>query len=386
MKFETLNSWKDVLREARMWLDLERRATDISPFQTWGWTHAWIRHFGQENEQCHPFVIVARDRDGSPLALLPLQLDRHVGMRRITWLTMPALQYGGLLATPMTRERLAAVLDGFLEILHLQSADFVSLPLLPPALLEKFGAACSTFQVVDHTATFRVNLSAFENWRAFELQLKPSARRARKKRLNRLKREGNVSLVVHPAGSVPEELLVRALAWKSAWLEERGLADSLPNHPAFRGFLHALLAHPGQEDERGRWLAAALLLDERPLALDVGMALDGVFHAWFSAYDPAYSRFSPGKVALWLMLQWCMENGLQVYDMLANPAPYKIDWANEKQPLGVMVKSLSAGGLAYVVWKTRAEILARQAYGILPAALKTAMRRPLARLRGGMRR
>ncbi len=383
MTCDILDDREAILRRAETWLALERRARDLSPFQTWRWTKAWLEHFGRDGAPLRPLVVLARGADGAPLALMPMQLDRHVGMRRITWLSVPALQQGGPLTAPLPEEAVREILQELMASLHDRAADFISLPLLSSRSMGVLRDAQPSFRPGKQTAAFRVNLSGFADWRAFELALKPSARRARKKRLNRLKREGDVTFKVHPAGDVPPGLLQGALGWKRVWLRERGLRDSLPMHRAFGPFLHALLSAPAEPQERGRWLAAELRLDGRPLAVDVGMALDGVFHAWFSAYDPAFAAHSPGKIALWLMLRWCKENGLHAYDMLANSAPYKIDWANEEIPLGSLVLPLSMGGLAYTMWKTHAEGMARQAYGALPSTLRAAVRRPLMRLRGG---
>ncbi|HHN72873.1 MAG TPA: GNAT family N-acetyltransferase, partial [Thermopetrobacter sp.] len=221
-------------------------------------------------------------------------------------------------------------------------------------------------------------------WRAFELALKPSARRARRKRLNRMRRAGEVRFHVHDDPRRIAGLIDIALAWKRDWLANRGIADGLPE----RAFFARLLKSLPRRDRSGgtRWLMAELTFDGRPVALDFGALRGDVFHAYLSAYDAALSAHSPGKVALWLMMQWCMERGLSSYDMLANPAPYKEDWANARRPLLHLVHPVTLAGQAYALWAARLREVAQHCYEALPEGLRGTLSAPLRRLRDGLAR
>ncbi len=367
---------------ATAWRELERAADHCTPFQTWQWTRAWLRTLRPQGAE--PLALLARNEDGEALALMPLQRDRHAGMRRLIWLGTPTLQYGGLLMRPMPRREARSVVEALWDVLRDLRADYVDLPLmtwLDPGM----ELLTERERETPHNFSWRVDLSTFADWRAFELALKPSARRARKKRLNRLLREGEVAFVVREAQAAPTELLDTALEWKRGWLRAQGLMDSEPMREEFAPFLHALAVAETRVENtaHGRWLMAELRLDGKPLAVDFGMVLNGVFHSFFAAYDPDHAHRSPGKVALWLTLRWCMENGISSYDMLANPAPYKQDWANMEVPLWRTVRPLGASGVAYRLWARRFSRRARQMHAALPAPVKSLVRKALAPLRSG---
>ena len=366
-------------RLATDWQTLEQESPAPSPFQAWRWVRLWRRHFGGD---AAPLVLLVRDVNGAPLALLPLQRDRIMGFSRLTWLTSPGAQYGGLLLRPMEKHRQREVFGALWRHIRTEKADFIELPLMPrnDPFAAFLGEHC---RQGPENAAFRIDFSAFGNWRDFELSLKSSARRSRKKRLNKLQRAGAMRFKVRRAGPEHAAALKRAMKWKRGWLTAQGLEGALPFHPAFAALVEEGFASAIDDAGGGEWLVATLSLDGAPIAVDAGMALDGVYYSWFSAYDADYAEHSPGKIGLWLMMQWCVENGLSVYDMLANPAPYKEDWANERRPLAHFVAPLSMAGRAYALWVTQGEAMARELYGNLPPGLKALVRKPLLRLRGG---
>ena len=359
---------------AAAWQTLEKMGGCPSPFQSWRWVQAWRKHF----RQAEPLLLLAHDEQGAPLALLPLQRERHMGFLRITWMSIRGLQYGGMLLRPgLTKEQRETIYSHLWVALMAQKADYLDLPLLPAddPVVPFLAARCR--QGLPN-ASFRIDFSSHEDWRSYELALKPSARRSRKKRLNKLKRAGELTFTVHPAGRSMKLVLRQALEWKRQWLDMQGLEGALPYEPAFGKLLEALFAKP---DEMQAWRVAVLALDGKPIAVDVGKVCNNAFHAWFSAYDAAYSEHSPGKIALWLMMQWCMENGIRAYDMLANPAPYKEDWANERRELLHFLHPMTAAGTAACLWMQYGEPRAREVYRALPPGLKAAVRKPLAYLR-----
>ena len=370
---------EELERIAADWRALEAGGCVSSPFQGWRWTRLWRRHFGADAE---PRVLLVRDAEGAPLALMPLQCDRVMGFQRLTWLTLPGAQYGGLLLRPMDAARRQEVFTALWRRILAEQADVVELPLLPQddAFAAFLEARCR--RGADNAA-FRIDFSAFDDWREFELSLKSSARRSRKKRLNKLQRAGELRFEVRPAGPEHAATVKRAMEWKRGWLRAQGLDGALPFHAAFAALVEEGFAATTGEAGAGDWLVATLSLNGAPIAVDAGMALDGVYHSWFSAYDAAHAEHSPGKIGLWLMMQWCVENSLSVYDMLANPAPYKEDWANARRPLHHFVAPLSMAGRAYALWVTQGEAMAREIYGHLPPGLKALVRKPLMRLRGG---
>ena len=373
------------------WTALIAAGARPGPFQDWSWIRAWLDHAVDEEgtsadrrktkRSLHPWFVIVRERKtASPLMIWPMQLDRHIGLKRLTWFSVPALQEGNVIAAPMPEEKRQAALEAALTAIKQAPVDFLDFRLMAQDSPVASWLASRCRKGMDNAA-YLVDFSEFSDWRAFELSLKSSARRSRKKRLNRMRKAGEVRFIVHEDPREIARLLDVALSWKRQWLKERGVEDALPERPWFAAFLKAL---PETNTGHARWVIAELSFNGRPAALDFGAIANGVFHAYLSAYDEGLRTHSPGKIALWLMLQWCMEQGLSAYDMLANPAPYKEDWANRTRPLDQYILPLSMGGRAYALWASRLRDVAAQCYHTLPENVRAPLTSYLRRLRGGV--
>ncbi len=352
------------------WEALARITPSATPFQDFGWVAAWMRAFVEEAVSPAPQPYVIRVRAGGRRLLLwPLQIDRHAGMRRLTWLSMPALQYGGVLTADLREALLREVLEAAWEAVRRAPVDYADLRLLPEDsplvrfLSERCHSGCPN-------RSFLVDLSGHADWRSYELSLSRSARRSRRKRLNRMARAGEMRFAVHDDEETFTRLATVAVTWKREWLHAHGITGALPERRAFLRLLHTLGRTDADGQAGGRWVAAELSLDGQTLAVDIGAVRSGRFHSFLSAYDVDQADLSPGKVALWLMLRWCKENGINVYDMLANAAPYKEDWATREVSLHHFICPRTPGGLAYALWASRLRTFAMGCYRALPDRLR----------------
>ncbi len=370
---------------ADAWRTLQRRTPRalLSPFQDWDFVRAWLATACQtddEGGECRPVMAVVRQGQ-RPILMLPFQLDRHAGLKRLTWLGMPALQYGGFLLderlpADMRNEAMETALLGLASL----QADFDDFRLMPADAPATSFLARSGWRGAPN-ASYCVDMSAHADWRAYELSLRRSTRRARHKRLNRLSRQGRLVFRMQETGPRRHELLDIALGWKRSWLAARGEGGSFAATGTFAQLMHAVLDHSATSP--ARWMAAELKLDGHPIAIEIGAAMHGVFFAYLAAYDVTLAEHSPGKVLMWLMLQWCKENGIDIYDMLPNHAPYKAEWANVMRPLVHVIRPRTVRGQAYGLWASRLRPLAREAYQALPPSLRGLIGANLRRLRDG---
>ncbi len=355
------------LRET--WKRLAGTSRSATPFQDYGWVSAWARAFMEGENGLAPRIVVVGSGD-RPLLLWPLQIDRHAGMRRLTWFSMPALQYGGVLMAEVPDALRQRLLEAAWRAIRRIPVDYVDLRLLPEhAPVARFLAERCRAGSRNHS--FLVDLSQHADWRAYELSLSRSARRSRKKRLNQMRRAGTMRFRVCEDAENFTRLATVAMTWKREWLHAHGISGALPERREFLRFIHALGNRTAGQRDGSRWVAAELSLNGQPVAIDIGAVRNNRYHAFLSAYDADHARLSPGKVALWLMLRWCSENGLDAYDMLANAAPYKEDWATVRAPLCQFIHARTVGGLAYTLWSSRVRSFAMSCYHALPDRVRS---------------
>lgn len=163
----------------------------------------------------------------------------------------------------------------------------------------------------------------------------PDARRKRRK----LDRElGPVEFRLHDDGP---EVFDACLRWKSRQYRETGLKDLFADPRNVRLF----------EELRAAGVAAfsSLRAGGVLVAAHLGAVVDGRMYWWVPAYDPAFGRYSPGRVLLHDMLQASHAAGHSEFDFLIGDEAYKFFYATDVRvvaPLGAPPLSLRARSAA----------------------------------------
>jgi len=90
---------------------------------------------------------------------------------------------------------------------------------------------------------------------------------------------------------------------------------------------------------------------EKPVARFMGMLSGGRLSDWFAAYEPEFSRFSPGTMMYLVLAEECVNRGIDLIDLCPGQDLYKFHLANDSY-------QVAAGA----VWVSRAEAAARKLY------------------------
>ena len=144
------------------------------------------------------------------------------------------------------------------------------------------------------------------------------------RRMRRLAEEGTVTIDVTDGGGDLEEVLdegfrIEELGWKGA----RGTA--IASDARTRGFYDAV-AHWGRESG---WLRLAFLrVNGRAIAFQLDLEVAGTYYSLKIGYDPAFDRYSPGKVLAYAMVKRAVSSGLATYELLGTDEPWKDRWTS----------------------------------------------------------
>ena len=320
LEVEVLHTSERLWMLADEWRALETCTHDrCNVFQRFDWCWKWHDRIGKGNRL---FVISVR-RGGQLVSVWPLEIIRHGPVSRLCWLSHDALEYGGALIHHDCHPRdvfsavWPVIASAPVDLVQLSAVDSTSV--LHPLL----GEMCLAGR---KTHAFHINLAGIDGWQGWQSGLKAKTRRVRNKRFNKLSRQGKLTFSVHAGGPRYRELTGIALEWKHDWLKKRHWPANLVGDPAFRDFLDGLgRDEAGQKDG---WLAAELSVDGQPVAIELGAVCGPRYLSYLGAYDPAFAKFSPGKIELAMMIRWCLENGIAIYDLLCNRSQYKADWSN----------------------------------------------------------
>lgn len=145
------------------------------------------------------------------------------------------------------------------------------------------------------------------------------------RRRRALEREGALTFRATTGGAELERDLESFLAVEgSGWKGETGtaIAASPPTDSLYRGFAE-LAAREG-------WLRLYLLeLDGEPIAGDYGCAFAGCGYLLKTGFREDYGHLAPGLVLRAEVVRASIEEGLQRYDFLGGPDPYKLRWTDD---------------------------------------------------------
>ncbi|KLU05860.1 hypothetical protein RISK_002492 [Rhodopirellula islandica] len=133
------------------------------------------------------------------------------------------------------------------------------------------------------------------------------------------------------------EILKQTIAWKRAQYQRTHILDLfLPDWT--RDLIETLhansleqpgrqadlpFAHEGFSNDSLRGICSVLWAGDQPVATHIGMIEQGRLHYWFPAYDPAYSRYSPGTALFTEIIRAATSHGIQCVDMGYGEQPYK---------------------------------------------------------------
>jgi CelD/BcsL family acetyltransferase involved in cellulose biosynthesis len=288
-------------------------AVKAPPFLRAGWFELWLRAFGAGETR-----LLAVSKGDILVGVLPLV---HRGQA----ITSMANDH-----TPVF-DLLAQDDDAALELSE------ALLALRPRSVvleyLEGEGRGLRSVRQAADAAGYRLVIRDWERppfvaldggWESYERSLDGKLRRDLARRARRLAEEGAVTFEFRDGAGELDELLEEGFALEpSGWKASRGTA--IVSQPETREFYTGLARWAA---DRGILQLSFLRLDEQPLAFQFGLEDSGVYYFVKGGYDPAFSRYAPMKLLLRRMLESAFSKGLNRFEFLGPPEPFKLEWTS----------------------------------------------------------
>ncbi|MEM7041316.1 MAG: GNAT family N-acetyltransferase [Pseudomonadota bacterium] len=333
-------------REAEAaWRDYES-LQDHYLYQTFDWLACWYETIGR-HRSLKPCLVDVRDHEGSPLAFLPLALEKRLLGTALIWLGGDITDYHGPL---LTAEGSAALDDR--AITYLFKALRKRFPSILYADFRRQPAVIGGFdnpffkmgKVIRSEAALAATLDG--DWPSYY-----AAKRSKKTRHNdRRKRRKleNLGTLAFVVAATPDEIdaqVAAMLMQKDSYVARLGQINSLLQ----RGHGEFLKRIAGGQAMVGRPLLCALKLDDQILAVQWGVLHRRRFYSIVASYDDgAFSRFSTGDILLRELLARCFEDDVEILDFTCGDEPYKLAWCDQSLELEDRSLPLSAAGRVIV--------------------------------------
>jgi CelD/BcsL family acetyltransferase involved in cellulose biosynthesis len=299
-------------RLARDWEELAER-TNAAPFLRPGWIAAWRSAFGRGR----PLLVVAR-RGDSLAGVLPLEARG----RSLRSPSNPHTPEFGLLAED--DEAAGALAEGVFAhgargvvIEYLDAHD--------PHLALLCGAArAAGYRRVVRPRARAPYLLGRASLREHERSVSRNLRHDVERRLRRLCEAGAVSVEIADGGERLDALLDEGFrVEKVGWKGRRGTA--IASRAETRRFYTDVARWAS---ETGTLRLAFLRLDGHAIAFQFDLEAPRTYYSLKIGYDPAYERFSPGKLLAYTMVSRAISKGLESYELLGTDEPWKERWTD----------------------------------------------------------
>jgi CelD/BcsL family acetyltransferase involved in cellulose biosynthesis len=292
------------------WDDLADR-THVAPFLRPGWIDAWRSAFGRGA----PVILAAR-RSGVLTGILPL--EGHRGVLRSP--TNPHTPEFGLLAeNEETARSLAKALFGRGNrsvVLGYVDRDTGDRDILIEEARDAGYRTASSPLARSPYIVSRPSLAEHE--RSLSHNLRHDVRR----RMRRLCESGTVSIDVHTGSERLDNLLAEGFRTEQlSWKGDRATAIASRSETIkFYSEIARWAAAVG-------WLRLAFLrLDGRAIAFQFDLETNQRYYSLKIGYDPAFERFSPGKLLAYAMVMRAVARGIESYELLGTNEPWKERW------------------------------------------------------------
>ena len=314
----------------RPWRALESRS-DCTAFQAYDWVAAWQRHIGELHDT-RPAIVIGEGADGHPLFVLALAVEKHRGLKCLTWLGSDLCDYNA----PILDRDFAAGLDGdrfhALWRLALERLadhprlrfDYVDLQRMP----ESIGTARNPFLALApdlhpsgaHAYHAVRRLGALLCGETLRCDAQDRAQEAEAS--GQIRRAGIRRRPGHPPTGNGRSTFLwirnrnRWRAWASRTFSTGPATGLLPrgtSDPAMRGLVHI----------------ARLDLGTMTAATSIGLTFGGCFYLIVASYDGGeVSRHGPGAAHLNELLRYAIEHDCHQFDFTVGDEGYKLDWGD----------------------------------------------------------
>jgi CelD/BcsL family acetyltransferase involved in cellulose biosynthesis len=370
-RVELLRAPAEVHALAARWTALERLSIDHDAqfFQS----HAWIAHLASRHAQEEGAAYhqcVAAVWFGSELRCIwPLALFRRQGAWIAASLDAPYGQFAGaLFAAKHDAARCIAVIVQALRATAdgLQIEAVTRGSLLHSALTQCGATTVETAQAVV------VDLRPFATSKDFGQTVNAKTRKNMRNLTNRLKRAHRIEHVVTFDAEATAPIVAKTYDARVAWLHKNGRTSAAFRDQGFRPTVESLTQAPGVE-----LLGLSLQTEDDVIASQWGFVHGGRYYAYMSAMNDTFQEFSPGRLHLGMVIEFCFEHGLKVLELMPPAADYKLAWSEQTKDLDTLALHFTLKGRMALGFANTVMPAARKLSRALPEGLRKRLVRRL---------
>ncbi len=368
-------SLKSLLRLEQGWKDLETSShVAATVFQSFDWIKTWSEIYAKPESQMRMMVVTGYSNNRL-VFVLPMSIDKMLGLNRGTWLSQPIAQYGDILCDknedPNQWMEFAV---SFLK--QTRAVDFLHLRhVRQTSNLFAFAQAHMKDGKLHERAPY-LDLTAFQSDADYDARYDSRQRKHRKKVRKALEEIGPITFAQLGDEGEIDQAIDFAISEKRDWLKQRGRFNTTMACPKHSQFLKALAR---LDNHRATLLVTQLSAGEQRISWEASFAYRGIQYCYLTAHKSDFTNKSPGRLHFDLSQRHSLSNGIAAYDLMVPYDHYKESWSSAMEPVNDYYLSLNtAGAIVSNTYLGALRPLLRDIYSKLPVSilriLKTLLR------------
>ena len=298
------------------WSDLQARAPETDPFQSYDWVSLWLRSYWADR----PIRILFLWQGASLIGIVPFLVEESSQI----WCRGSLVHKARLLHAGDTAQVMAAILNHFCDNSGPVRIAFIGIPrdalmlkcLHRPARRYRLGQVClsgSRSPIVTIQTDWDTYLQSLSRHVRHEMHRKE--RRARRQFQIRFLR---ASVLEDWSRAMRDVLQVERQSWKE------GAHISLTAQGPHRRFYMSYTRRCAAAGTLGVYL---LYMDSYPVAHIIGVVHRGTYYALRTSYDVRFGAFSPGTILMEYALKDSFARGFSAFHFLGGGSRWKRELA-----------------------------------------------------------
>lgn len=314
-------------------------------FQSYEWLNFGQKTVGEGTQGVTPWIGVVFDLDDQPRMIFPLGFRRILGARVLEFIGGEQSDYLG----PLVHNTWVS------DMSKIRSAWDMVRNALPPYDVRHFAKLpacwCETANPMLEIfgSTFQDNAYALQlpgNFEALQAGLRPKLRQDTKRQRRRLQGMGTLGFeVVDSSESRWNAVLGEMIEQKRQRFRATGVSDMFVD-AAVQQFYREM---PKRFAGEGKIHFSILSFNDNILSTHWGAIYRDRFYFLIPTYESGkWRNYSPGRLLLDNLMEWCVQNGLKVFDFTVGGEEYKKDWCDSEMSVFEHLHAVTLVGLPYL--------------------------------------
>lgn len=338
-------------------------------FQQFDWLAHWAEHYVNDASTLQPHILVGRC-GGRIVTIWPLVVRRRMGIATLTWMGLPASQYGDVLIE-QHRERDNWLLASWAHLIGTPGFDTIVLRRIRSDSVVAGLLEGKRFRLHNATQAPFIDLQKYQCPEEFAARLSSKERRERRRQRRLLEAGATADFRMLSAGPEAQSAVADALAFKKAWLSRRGIASAAFADERLQRFFMGISSDPNAS---AGCCVSVLRAGDAIAAVEIGFRCKGRHVAHVGAFNPEFERCGAGTLQSEDTIARCIEDGIRAYDLLAPADHYKMSLTDRAVTVGSYAHGMTMPGRLYAeMMKKGLRRYAKQGFQNLPESIRRAI-------------